>query len=121
VAEITIDRVEDDQAQAHVTAGGVMGIRPGDKARRIYVPGSLEVLPAGTLTPARPSFMQNVTPYEGTRARGAITLKDRSSSKDNGNPPGSSTAAAPRYEEDDDQYYITADGRVKRREQMTPE
>jgi hypothetical protein len=126
VGEITIRRVEDDQAQGQITAGGIMGIRTGDKARRIYVPGSLEVLPSGTLTPTRPSYQQNVTPYEGSQARGAITSRDRSESNGadrrgdemgNGNAQGSRTANGQRYEEDDNQYYITADGRVKRREQ----
>jgi hypothetical protein len=122
VGELTIRRVEDDQSQAVLSSGGVMGVRPGDKVRRIFVPGAFEVLPpSGTLTPQRPSYQQNVTPYQGSQARGAVTSEDRPS-RDNGSRRGdetqySGTADTRRSaDRDDSEYYLTADGRLKRKE-----
>ncbi|HEX8550157.1 MAG TPA: hypothetical protein VF681_01245 [Abditibacteriaceae bacterium] len=38
VAEVTVNRVEGDQATAAVTAGGDVGVKTGDKIRQIFVP-----------------------------------------------------------------------------------
>jgi len=60
VAEVTVRTVDADQATAVVTAGGVPGVRTGDKIRQIFVPrNSAPVTPsggnAGIPLPARPS------------------------------------------------------------------
>jgi hypothetical protein len=125
VGEITIRRVEDDQSQGILSAGGVLGVRAGDKVRRIFVPGAFEVLPpSGTLTSPRPSYQHDVTPYQGSQARGAVTSEDRPG-RNSGNARSdemqpSNTADTGRSmgqnNQDNSEYYLTADGRLKRRE-----
>jgi hypothetical protein len=121
VGEITIRRVEDDQAQGVITAGGVLGVRSGDKVRRIFIPGAFEVLPpSGTLTPRQPSFQQDVTPYQGSQARGAVTSEDRPG-RDNGSRRGdemqsSRTTDTRRPAQESNDYYLTDGGRLRRRE-----